>query len=77
MNKTAYYAKVTSNYDNTMDNKPFVEFIVIYATSFTDATWQIEEAYRTELLSFEIFTTDDTFHTITEKEFEEIKNESI
>ena len=78
MNRTVHYAKVTFvNSEDTIENKPNVEFIVIYATSFADAAQQIEAYYRNELLTFEIFATDNSLHMITEREYEAIKNESI
>ena len=76
MNKTAFYAKIIIyNEENLRENK--IEYVVLYASSFSEATEQIEEYYRSELLSFEIFGTDEALHKITAKEFEEIKNESI
>jgi len=76
MNKTAFYAKIiTYNEENPNENE--IEYAILYASSFSDATGQIEEYYRNDLLSFEIFGTDEALHKITAKEYEAIKNESI
>lgn len=76
MNEYTFYAKVTF-YNDEMEENDATEYIVITANSYSNATAKIEKYYGINIVSFEIFSKEEIFHKMTEKEYEEIKSKTI